>query len=352
MNLESVKMGRIPKLVREKVLNDRMAEESSNSEETNKQSSNKRLLSNHSSVSNISIDLLEELPSSTSSNDMLSPNKTNECVTNTSSSDIVSPSKTNEYVINASVGLINTNENDDDCVENSDDKTKMKKQDKPTLGLEDPCMNGRSTLETIADFAHSIYRKDTEHVKNLVLNAHNVINSGVIDYSRQEITHDMIWSGVCESIRDHVRCFIKITNDLPGFGESICENDFPEFIDIKIYDYCILKNAILAINDEFYLILNNGIKYTRHVLAQLCGNEMAERTFLLYKSLSDMGLSDREYALLVPYALSIPSTNKLRENHKLCKINEIFGRALAQELFASKRSQLFVQKLYHVRIIY
>lgn len=333
MNLDSVKMGRIPKLVREKVLSDRVIEQSSNGEESNTKSTSNRQSSNNSSISNISIDLLEELPSSTSSNDILSSIKTNECVSNESI-----------YSVECSL------DKDDDILE-IDEGTcdNPQGEEKLILNYEHPHMNSKSTLETITEFAHSIYILDTVHIKKLVSNAHNIINSGVVDYDTQKITHEMVWSGITETIRDHVRCFVKITNDLPGFRDSFTQNDLSKFIDLKIYDYCSIKNAVLAINDEFYLIFNNGIKYTRSILAKVSGKEIAERTFSLYKSLSDLHLSDREYALLVPYVLSIPSTDELKTNQKLCKINEIFGRALAQELFAYKRSQSFVQKLYHVK---
>ena len=63
-------------------------------------------------------------------------------------------------------------------------------------------------------------------------------------------------------------------------------------------------------NNESFMMLPNGIQYTKHWMEKVIGKEMVEAIFDFADKFNYLNLSTKEVALLFPVALTTPGKNE------------------------------------------
>lgn len=66
-----------------------------------------------------------------------------------------------------------------------------------------------------------------------------------------------------------------------------------------------LKHSPLLINGESFMMLPNGIQYTRYWMERVIGKEMVDAIFEFSQPFNELNLTSREIALLFPFTLTV-----------------------------------------------
>lgn len=319
MSMDSVKMGRIPKELRNKLIKNRTS---------NNTISNFITKSLTNCIETININ----------DNSLLSSNWIVNLANNCSNKSILMAQKTHDKE-ELVVDLTKEEEDKDD----SNDLELITSFGNNNLNV------NNLTLQILGDFMVKTHNDDMSNIRVLMNRAQNLIKFNVKEFNGHDSDIKTIWSCLIESIQDHVKCLIKLSRNLPGFNE-LSQDDYFKFIDTRLFDYFMLKNVKLLINNEFYFVFNNGIQYTRRHMTNAIGIQMTNGIFKFFNDFNSLNLTDKEYSLLLPFLLT--SLNHLsgciHDKDKLIKLHEMFGRILYFELINNKRDKLFVKKLIDV----
>ena len=190
---------------------------------------------------------------------------------------------------------------------------------------------------------NTFYKPDLERGKVLVSQQH-----AMSTFTGHDATISEVWSGVFKNIADTLSFIFKFVSELPGFS-NLSPRDLGLLIKqhfFEIHGYIIYK---LWINDEFFLLLPNGIQFTKNWIRKTMGEAALNMMLEQVRRLCLLSVNDYEIALIIPYCLSRKTDIPGLENpSELIKINEYYNQALYNEFCLNKRSKEFLARLSDV----
>lgn len=210
--------------------------------------------------------------------------------------------------------------------------------------LVNPMMYNNYTLEVLSDFLLSSFKNDINQVNQQMNQAYFMIKQNITQI--ECIDKSLIWSGLADSIKHHVKYFIDFARSIPLFNELDIK-EFSKIIEEKLFEFCVIRDSKLFINNEFYLVFSNGVQYTRENATKLAGPELVNRMLQLKYEINNLNLNDRELSVLIVYVITDPKLLNLKNNN-FTKFHELICRVLANEFHTSKRSLTFLNNLQHV----
>ena len=91
---------------------------------------------------------------------------------------------------------------------------------------------------------------------------------------------------------------------MPGLRE-LSDNDFGIIARNKIFEYFLLQNASLFVNNErFSLIILPNVQYSKRWMDQIAGTGFTDNLFMFAEELIKLKLTMKEYALILPVVLT------------------------------------------------
>jgi len=155
----------------------------------------------------------------------------------------------------------------------------------------------------LSDRVYQIYIEHNEKVVKLQERAIRLLYQNVKEYDGHNADIKEVWEGLLESIPQVIKNLISFATQIPGLSE-LNQADFNLIINNKVFDFFILRNAPLFINDESFMVLPNNIQYTRRWMNQVIGTEMTDDLFCFASRFNQMGFTVKEMALIYPYVLT------------------------------------------------
>jgi hypothetical protein len=91
---------------------------------------------------------------------------------------------------------------------------------------------------------------------------------------------------------------VKYGKEIPGLNK-LNNSDFTTILNMKMFDYFIITNSILFIDDESYLFLNDDSIYTRFWMNTLRSKETVDPLFEFVDIFNSLCLTKKEKGLLI-----------------------------------------------------
>ncbi|CAF3593609.1 unnamed protein product, partial [Rotaria sp. Silwood2] len=105
-----------------------------------------------------------------------------------------------------------------------------------------------------------------------------------------------------------------------------------------------IKHAPLIRNNESYIMLQNGLQYTRQWMNKIIGEEMVEIMFEFAKKFNELNLTQEEYALIFPIVICIKDKT-INDQETVHHIQCCYLYALYTQMLAT-RTQLEAKTIF------
>ncbi|CAM4795194.1 unnamed protein product [Rotaria magnacalcarata] len=322
MSVDGVRMGRIPKLIKEKALAEHHLSSSSienDDPSSSVASSSPPCLSSMNSNSNnlISTDVnLQLIDEHFFSDDFESismdtpPTILPSCNDYMLSEDLTIDETKNDLKENISISnrsLLNN------CTENCGEtfsKNVLEHIKKLVIKILHPRFNTVSDQEQLL-FIRYLRRKTFDLcntyngcTRQLMERMTSMINQQIKEFPGDYSSVQDIWAGLTDAIPFHVKNFITFAREMPAINE-IDLDDFNKIMNNRLFDFWLIKHAPLIHNNESYIMLPNGLQYTRQWMNHIMGEKMVETMFEFARKFNELNLTQEEYALIFPIVICV-----------------------------------------------
>jgi hypothetical protein len=210
-------------------------------------------------------------------------------------------------------------------------------------------MSENFTLKIIASFINNSFKDELQRIQILTDQAKNRMRHGFISSENDDIPLEILYSLMYESVKDEVFTMGSLLHSIPAFAK-LDINDFSCIIKNKVLPYTILKYHKLKINNECYSVFKNGLQCTRAIIDKMGNLQMNDLNFQISEMLNELNLNEKEFTALMTFVLSFPRNMNIKNLNSMIEFNQLVGKILANEVFASRRDKEFVIKMRKVRI--
>ncbi|CAF2123009.1 unnamed protein product [Rotaria magnacalcarata] len=136
----------------------------------------------------------------------------------------------------------------------------------------------------------------------------SMINQQIKEFPGDYSSVQDIWAGLTDAIPFHVKNFITFAREMPAINE-IDLDDFNKIMNNRLFDFWLIKHAPLIHNNESYIMLPNGLQYTRQWMNHIMGEKMVETMFEFARKFNELNLTQEEYALIFPIVICVKDKN-------------------------------------------
>lgn len=282
MSVEGVRMGRIPKLVKEKALAEHhLSSSSTENDDPNSTSCLQSLHSSHLIPIDIDLEFFDEEFFSDDFDSLsfeaasLSPDKTHfdETISNSDDDSLIS----NYYEYCQKLGKL---------LSQSIVHTKLNDEQ-----IEFIQYLRRHTIDLVSIC--------NEHTQQLIDRMNTINNLNINEFPVEQNTLQDILSGLADAIPFHVKNLITFSRQTQALNE-IDMDDFNKIINNRLFDFWLIKHSPLLRNNQSYIMLPNGLQYTRQWMLKILGKELVETVFEFAERINQLNLTSQEYALIFP----------------------------------------------------
>jgi hypothetical protein len=155
-----------------------------------------------------------------------------------------------------------------------------------------------------------------------------------------------IWNGLIEFVPRMVKMVISFAKEIPGLNE-LSPKDFTTLINNRLFDTYILIHSGFYIKGESYLRLGNNAHYSRYWMNKVKGKHLIDNVFEFAESLNALEMTVKEKSLLIPLVITMHDEN-IEDLSTLHVLNEYYTRAILYEFDLNKRDNSFIIDLSKV----
>ena len=132
-----------------------------------------------------------------------------------------------------------------------------------------------------------------------------LIRAGTTVHEGHDAATNEIWYGTMQSMVDLANNFFAYVRHLPGFSR-LTKRDLSTMAKTRIYEFPLLRNAVIFIDGEHYWRFCNGIVYTKRQMAKILGSYLTQVIFNFERELNNLNLTKKELSLFIPFILAQP----------------------------------------------
>ncbi|CAF1201426.1 unnamed protein product [Adineta steineri] len=140
--------------------------------------------------------------------------------------------------------------------------------------------------------------------RQLIERMNCMIRLGIEDFPGKSSSLHDIWAGLTDAIPFHVKNLITFAREMPAVNE-IDGDDFHKIMNNRLFDFWLIKHAPLILNNESYMMLPNGLQYTRQWMNTIIGEEMVQTMFQFANKYNELNLTHEEHALIFPAVICV-----------------------------------------------
>ncbi|CAF3395440.1 unnamed protein product [Rotaria sp. Silwood1] len=140
--------------------------------------------------------------------------------------------------------------------------------------------------------------------RQLIERMNSMIHLGITDFPGNSSSLQDIWAGLTDAIPFHVKNLIAFAREMPAINE-IDPDDFHKIMNNRLFDFWLIKHAPLIGNNESYMMLPNGLQYTRQWMNKIIGEEMVQTMFDFANKFNALRLTHEEHALIFPVVICL-----------------------------------------------
>lgn len=161
-----------------------------------------------------------------------------------------------------------------------------------------------------------------------------------------EPSAEKVWSSLIETLPSVVERMVSFARELQGLSD-LAPADFSAIVNSRLFDYFVVVNADLLVDDESYITLKDGVQYKREFMEKISGKPKVDAIFDFANAFNRLDLTVKEKALFLAIVLTIPDSS-MRDLQLLKSLNEHYTKTLLHEFEVSKRNETFILELSKV----
>ncbi|UJR09645.1 hypothetical protein I4U23_013879 [Adineta vaga] len=138
--------------------------------------------------------------------------------------------------------------------------------------------------------------------RQLIERMNTLISRKIKDFPGDRSSLQDILTGLSDAIPSHVKNLITFARQMPAINE-IDQDDFHKIMNNRLIDFWLIKHAPLIRQNESYIMLPNGLQYTRQWMDKIIGEDMVEAMFTFANKFNALNLTQEEYALVFPVVI-------------------------------------------------
>jgi len=186
--------------------------------------------------------------------------------------------------------------------------------------------------------------------KQLIERMNEMIRHGIEDFPGQSSSLHDIWAGLTDAIPSHVKNLIAFAREMPAVNE-IGLDDFHKMMNNRLFDFWLIKHAPLIRNNESYMMLPNGLQYTRQWMTRIIGEEMVQTMFDFARKFNNLQLTDQEHALIFPAVICVKD-DSLRDQATIRSIQFCYFYALYNQMLLTRNQSQAKEIFLHLLQIF
>nr|ASL70506.1 nuclear receptor [Brachionus rotundiformis] len=195
----------------------------------------------------------------------------------------------------------------------------------------------------LRDRCYQLYVQFAEKYEKQYDKALRVIRKLEASLVNENLSKVELWEYFLRETSYHTKTSFMYLKQLPGF-ETIKITDLTKILDLNIFILYGLRLYKLFINGEHYVIHENNVQFNRNNMYKCLGIDLTNRIMYYHARLNTLNLTSQEVSLLIPYILSSTKTD-FEDADSITRVNEYYKHALAQEFLVNKRSPTFINQL-------
>ncbi|CAF0775064.1 unnamed protein product [Rotaria sordida] len=394
MSVDGVKMGRIPKLVKERALleqKEQQMRQKATSTETNERTDDVHVRdsSSCSSLSDRSIENYDPNAVETDIKDIQISAMQRNCSSSKIYPDNINLSQTNSLlyndpIINCSLIQTNLSQHDIDTISNNNhnkNSSFIYQTKYPTYlpddftldetdglirhstgilsnellqhvnNISNKLIEKKSTLliqltdnelafiQFLRWSSYDIYVRHSKRIKQLETRMNQMILNGITEYPGDNATVAQFLATVPKTVEVIVRSSVFYIQELPGMV-NIGLGNLHTIILHRTFDWYMLKYACLLLNDngQGYLLSPDGFQYTRRWMDILYGVEMTDEVFKFCQCFHSLNLTETEICLVIPLQMCHTDLT-IKDSEIQQRLRACYLYALHQELCQNHGAQ-------------
>ncbi|CAF1135320.1 unnamed protein product [Adineta steineri] len=179
--------------------------------------------------------------------------------------------------------------------------------------------------------SYNIYLRYSKRVKQLETRMNHMIHKNINEYPGDHGTVEEFFTSIRKSIEVVVRSSVFYIQELPGMT-NMDSNDLRKLILHRSFDWFMLKyHRLLNENGQFYIVSPDGFQCTRRWMNRFYGVKMTDLMFHFSKSLHELNLTETEIALILPLQMCHPDVT-IDDKEKLQMLRACYLYGLYEEL--------------------
>nr|ASL70618.1 nuclear receptor [Brachionus koreanus] len=171
----------------------------------------------------------------------------------------------------------------------------------------------------------------------------DLLSNSQVDQMQNEFINDLKKKYLAH-LAMHVQSIFSIVYELPGF-KNISKHDLKFVISEGFFSTLIAKTIKLFRNENIFYMLDEKTVLNSNLFELITSKLVKDLVFEFYTGLSELKLTDQEYALMIPIFLSkFNFSENMKEPQLLITLGEYYTKALVYEFSLNNRNREFLEK--------
>nr|ASL70538.1 nuclear receptor [Brachionus calyciflorus] len=208
-------------------------------------------------------------------------------------------------------------------------------------------------LSILRDKCYQLYKDVMQNYDWQRNRADNLISKGVkLELFRYHLIKDEVWKSYCSEIFLFTRKFIKYVQLIPGFSQ-FDSKDLAILTRERLFTCYGLFLTNLVIDGEFYLMLDAKIQSSRYLMEKVYTKDVSDMIFDLHARINTFKLNSKEISVLIAWLLVSEDIDELFNKELLVHLRMYYSQVLTYEFNSNNRSQdifeaiLETSKIFH-----
>lgn len=184
---------------------------------------------------------------------------------------------------------------------------------------------------------YNCYMKHTKHVRLLVERMFGIINLGITEHPGIHASLEQMWQGIQETIPTDIKRLLEFAQDTMGLNE-LNSVDFTRILNNRVFDFWMILHYPLFYENESYVMTSTGLQYSRSFMNNFIGKKTTDYLHEFCQQLHALNLTQVEHSLIIPIILCLPD-EKLVESESVHIIKYCYMYAFYIQLCATRTEE-------------
>nr|ASL70615.1 nuclear receptor [Brachionus koreanus] len=193
-------------------------------------------------------------------------------------------------------------------------------------------------LSILSDKCFQLYQEVMTDYDWQLNRAVGLIQKGVkFDLFRYNLIKNDVWQAYCAEIFSFTKKFIKFVQNTPGFNQ-FDSKDLSILIKHRLFTCYGLFLTKLVIDGEFYMMLDSKVQSSRYLMEKVYSKEVSDIIFDLHERIHSFRLTTKELAVFITWLLVSEDCDDIFNKELLVHLRMYYSQVLTYEFNLNNRN--------------